>query len=152
MEGFSESPAEAYKFEPIESLELYPGDVLAIMINIEGVTAAFKDPFTTVDHFGALLNTDRMALIERSSVATRDPAIYEYPVVKLRTTTRVSTTGDTTDTTDTTTPDDTADEDTTTTPDDTADETTATDDDTTTPADTANDGTTDTTTPASTLD
>lgn len=93
MEGFSDSPYEAYKFEPTESLELSPGDVLAVMIDIEGVTATFKNPHTTVDHFGAFINKDRMALIEVSSVAKRDPAIYDYSAVP-----------------DTTTPDNTADE------------------------------------------
>lgn len=136
MKGFSDSLSEAYKLEPTESLELYPGNVLAVMIDIEGVTATFKDPFTTVDQFGAFINKDRMALIEKSSVAKRDPAIYEYPAVPdatviLKTSTPddttdggVATTGDTADTT---TPADSADDvptDDTTTPENTADEAT----------------------------
>jgi len=157
MEGFSDSPYEAYKVEPTDSLELHPGDVLAVMIDIEGVTATFKEPLTTVDHFGAFINKDRMALIEVSSVAKRDPAIYEYPAVPDVTTPDDTTDEDTVtpdDTDETTTEDNTVDdvptEDTTetTTPDDTADETTpdttgdTTDEDTVTPDDTE-----DTTTP-----
>jgi len=82
MDDFADSLIEAYKFSPTESLDLYPGQAFAVQINILGVTATIRDPFTTVDQFDSLVNLDGKALIARSSVAKRDPAIYEYPLIE----------------------------------------------------------------------
>jgi len=124
MDDFADSLIEAYKFSPTESLDLYPGQAFAVQINILGVTATIRDPFTTVDHFDSLVNLDGKALIARSSVAKRDPAIYEYPLIEPADNSKDLDPADSTVVDETTT-------DETTTEDETATDETATDETTT---------------------
>lgn len=123
MDDFADSLIEAYKFSPTESLDLYPGQTFAVQINILGVTATIRDPFTTVDHFDSLVNLDGKALIARSSVAKRDPAIYEYPFIEPADNSKDLDPADST-VVDETTTDETATDETTTEEETATDETT----------------------------
>lgn len=138
MDDFADSLIEAYKFSPTESLDLYPGQAFAVQINILGVTATVRDPFTTVDHFYALVNLDGKSLTARSSVAKRDPAIYEYPLIEPADNSKDLDPADSTVVDETTTDETTTDE--TTTEDETATDETVTDE-TTTEEETATDET-----------